>query len=1782
MLSRKIVTLSLVIVMMIAGFAYIYSPEDSKNMNRADPGMDDLDTPTQPLPDDQPELGVSEMPVPNPMEKYFERRVISEDPLIVILVPTKDTPDEYLPSNAITHQEDRTDISTVTRAGEPVAVVEPAVSRALYFSNYATTYQATYYKYLPYDGSASHDDDGDIVNWTWNVAVYDGTSLAYEFNVYELDSFYIYAPVLNAAPTSPIYSYGTLTVRDNEGKTGTDNNTYHHTGVDTTSPTVSPISDINIIQGETVTFTSWDASDDCFVFLHENNFTYDGELATQHGDYLWKSNDFQFNISGTYTVTFNAYDQTVWESWANPPATDTYDIIVSADIIDPVAVHDDIVMDQFTTPPLNASGCTDNGVIKWYNWTYEVDGQTYYVNTTNPVPDEVNKTPIDIPGLYVATLNITDYGGNTNETTFNITVIDRVEPDVKLVTTNLTVVEDEWFLLEGNATDNINASEELVYSWNITFLNGSVYEVIGGNITANMTVHLIADPGMYSITLEAVDYRGNVGRNTTWINVTDNTTPVANAGGDQEVPQGRIVYLNANQSTDNTWFINFTWNFTYDGDWVELYGENVTFPFDIIGDYQIRLNATDWGGHFDWDNDTWINVTTDDVVPIADPGNSTTIDQHTLYTFNGTGSWDNARIENYTWNFSYGGQWYEFYEPMFDFLFDISANYTVAFNITDFVGHWDNNESIWINVTDVDVPQTDAGAPQVVDQHTTVVLDATNTTDNRQEKGLNYTWTYQDGMTRAIQTVYDPSFEILFNNVGYYTFTLTVTDWMGNSAQDTTTVTVLDVDPPVISGVSGTTIIQGKSVSLYAGGSTDNVAIQSYSWSFTYDGSQVTIPGSTLDYTFDIAGGYDITLRVTDTSGNYATEVITVTVTADTVNPVAVAGEDVTINEGETVNFDGSASTDNGRLVDWNWNFTYEGSPVTYSGDTASHQFDVYGVYTVTLTVTDVADNTHSDSLTVTVNDITNPTAEANGPYSIDLGGTVTLDSSGSSDNSDDAGALSYEWTYTYDGTAKTLTGAGPTSEHTFDISGDSITVTLTVSDVSGNTATDTATITVGADNTNPTIPSIADITINQHEDATFDATGISDDFTDAGDLDVTWSFTYGGTAQELTGVTATFTFDDAGTYPVTVTVADESANSASVTFNVNVLDITDPVADAGDDQSVKQGTTVTFNAKDSSDNVEIATYSWSFDYGGSSETLTGMTGTFKFDEVGVYTVILTVTDAAGNSAQDTMTVTVTDDQKPVAKISVSPDGDVPQNTEVNLGAEDSTDNVGIVNYTWVIKKGTTTVDTLTGANVTFSFPEVGDYKVELTVDDASGNEATATVIITVLDGIPPVVDAGEDREVDQFDQITLDGSKTTDNHDTAGDLTFTWTFEYDGEEQSLDGEKPKFTFDIVGEYDITLTVEDRAGNSDSAGMTITVVVKIFTVEIGPFEFTDGTPIVGMEVILSPGTRADDEWTSETDENGYATFDIPAGSYDGEASHEGEDYTFAITVEGPDGNVEYDEEIPAIAKPETNMAVTMPAILDEDGNPVEGATVTVTIDGVDYQAFTGADGVATVNIPKDAAGKEMDVEVTSPDHETIYFKATAPASEDGGNAEPQGEVPSMESVPSEDEGEDDGDSSLMMWIILIIVIVVVVVVVLLIVMKKKKDDDDEQQPPEMPPEDGYPQDQQQFMDGGYPQDQQQPMDGGYPQDQQQPMDGGYPQESQGVYDEQYPAVEEGLPMDVPEGDGVTESEVLPPENAAGDAVGVEGGEEEDPFGDVDGEQESSPEEGDGEDIWSID
>ena len=129
--------------------------------------------------------------------------------------------------------------------------------------------------------------------------------------------------------------------------------------------------------------------------------------------------------------------------------------------------------------------------------------------------------------------------------------------------------------------------------------------------------------------------------------------------------------------------------------------------------------------------------------------------------------------------------------------------------------------------------------------------------------------------------------------------------------------------------------------------------------------------------------------------------------------------------------------------------------------------------------------------------------------------------------------------------------------------------------------------------------------------------------------------------------------------------------------------------------------------------------------------------------------------------------------------------------------------------------------NTYAGALVVGTMGE-GQHDVYFRGTDNVGNEEAIQFIALFLDTTAPTANAGPNSEIKKGDTLIFDGSLSSDGATGSGIVSYSWTFTYRGSEVTLDGATPQYIFEVRGAFIITLTVTDRAGNTDMDTMTIT------------------------------------------------------------------------------------------------------------------------------------------------------------------------------------------------------------------------------------------------------------------------------------------------------------------------------------------------------------------------
>ncbi len=269
---------------------------------------------------------------------------------------------------------------------------------------------------------------------------------------------------------------------------------------------------------------------------------------------------------------------------------------------------------------------------------------------------------------------------------------------------------------------------------------------------------------------------------------------------------------------------------------------------------------------------------------------------------------------------------------------------------------------------DTESPVADAGPDMNVSQNIPFLFDGSGSTDNI---GIdNYTWKFDDIGNKELYGV-GPSY--VFSYVGHYYVTLNVTDGGGNWDIDTLIIVVNDTEKPIASASVVLQIRQGRFVSLDGNNSKDNLEIENYTWIID-DGGIKTLYGKLSSYRFKNTGKFSVTLKVTDTSGNWGSETKDIDVYPDTDKPVI--GErfpknnqkdvNVYVNPRIEFNDDIDPTTVEGNVymgisgkdieVDFDWELSNEGKELTLIPEKKLME---NRIYTVALTekIKDMAGN---------------------------------------------------------------------------------------------------------------------------------------------------------------------------------------------------------------------------------------------------------------------------------------------------------------------------------------------------------------------------------------------------------------------------------------------------------------------------------------------------------------------------------------------------------------------------------------------------------------------------------------------------------------------------------------------------------------------------------------------------------------------------------------------------------------------------------------------------------
>ena len=1332
------------------------------------------------------------------------------------------------------------------------------------------------------DGSASSDSDGSISAYSWQqidssgfpVSLSDATAVQPTFT----------APAVSA-DTALSFE---LTVTDDSGAQASD--TVAIAIIYNNPPVASVGADQSVNENTSVQLDASASSD-----IENSSLTYSWQQVDSSG-YAISLSDAS-SAQPTFTTpevsadTDLIFQLTVTDSLGkSSEANSTISVIYNSPPTANAGSNQSV--NENASVQLDASASSDledEDSSLAYSWQ-QIDNSGYTISLSDASSALPSFTTPEVAAntSLIFQLTVTDSLGKSSDANSTISVIYN-NPPTASVGADQSANENASVQLNGSTSSDVEDSS-LAYSWQQVDSSGysiSLNDTSSANPTFT-TPEVAADTNL-SFQLTVTDSLGKSSDANSTISVIYNSPPTANAGSNQSVNENQIIELDATASSDpedEDSSLTYSWQqVDSSGYTITLSDANSALPSftapEVAADTNLifQLTVTDSLGKSDDANST-ISVIYNNP-PTASVSADQSVNENQLVELDASASsdvedssltylWQQVDSSGYTISLSDTTTALpSFTTP------EVAANTDLIFQltVTDSLGKSDDANST-ISVIYNNPPTANAGADQSVNESISVQLDGSASSDI-EDSSLSYLWQQVDSSGYTISLSDASSAQPTFTTPEVAADTdlilqLTVTDSLGKSSDANATISIIYNSPPIASVGANQEVDEGDSVQLYGSGSSDiedsNLA---YSWQqVDSSGYSVTLSdANTANPTFtapevETSANLIFQLTVTDSLGKSSDANQSITVGYNS-PPSANAGANTQVNEGDSVQLDGSASSD---LEDEDSSLAYSWQQVDSSGysitlsnpDTATPSFTAPNPVAADtdlifqLTVTDSLGKSSDANVTISITYNNPPEANAGGNQSVNEGTTVQLDGSDSSDLEDEASSLTYSWQQV-DSSGYSITLSDPnTATPSFTTPNPvaattDLTFNLKVTDSLGKSSEDSVIIRVTYNNP-PEANAGANQSVNEGATVQLDASASSD--SETSNLAYSW--------QQVDSSGYTITLSDAEiaqpsfTTPYVetttdltfqLTVTDSLGKSSEDSVIIRVTYNNPPIANAGANQSVNEGTTAQLDGSASSDSeTSNLAYSWQqVDSSGYSITLNDdntATPSFTTPEVTADTDLifqLTVTDSLSKSSDANVTITVIYNNPPTADAGSG--AIVDENQFIELDGSGSSDPEGSsLDYLWqqVDDSGfTITLSDDAVAQPTFTTPYVEtttDLSFQLTVTDAGSKSSSDTISFRILYNHPPNANAGTDQKVNEGDSVQLSASASSDIEDEDTSLTYSWqqvdSSGYTITLSDANTANPSFNApEVAADTDLIfqLTVTDSLGKSSDANVTISI-----------------------------------------------------------------------------------------------------------------------------------------------------------------------------------------------------------------------------------------------------------------------------------------------------------------------------------------------------------------------
>ncbi|XKE44370.1 cadherin domain-containing protein [Halomonas organivorans] len=983
---------------------------------------------------------------------------------------------------------------------------------------------------------------------------------------------------------------------------------------------------------------------------------------------------------------------------------------------------------------------------------------------------------------------------------------------------------------------------------------------------------------------------------------------------------------------------------------------------------------------------------------------------------------------------------------------ETQSSYSFTVIATDAAGNT-SEQAVTLTINDLDevAPTITSGATATaIDENSgagQVIYTATADDSGDVSGGVTYSLKEEDdhallsidAATGEVTLTGDPDHETKAS----YDFTAVATDAAGNQSEQAVMLSVNDLDesaPTITSGATASAIDEnsGAGQVIYTASATDTAdtddatdtsAGVTYSLKATGDHALLSIDADTGAVTLtgdpdhETQSSYAFTVVATDAAGTQSEQAVTLTVndldesaptltsgaTATAIDENSGAGQ-VIYTASATDTADTDDATDTSAGVTYSLKATGDHALLSIDADTGAvtltgdPDHESQSSYAFTVVATDAAGNQSEQAVTLTVNDL-----DESAP-TITSGATATA-----IDENSGAGQVIYtaSATDTADTDDATDTSAGVT--YSLKATGDHALLSVDAS---------TGEVTLTDDPDHETQSSYAFTVVA----------------TDAA----------GNQSEQAVTLTVNDLDESAPTLTsgATATAIDENSGAGQVIYTASAND----TADTDDATDTSAG--VTYRLKATGDHALL-----SIDADTGAVTLTGDP---DHETQSSYSFTVVATDAAGNSDEQAVTLTVNDLDESAPTIT---SGATATAIDENSGAGQviytatSTDTgdiaTGSTSYSLkaVGDHALLSIDAATGAVTLTGDPDhetQSSYSFTVVATDAAGNQSEQAVTLSVndLDESAPTLTSGatataidENSGAGQviYTASATDTADTDDATDTSAGVTYSLKATGDHALLSIDADTGAVTLtgdpdhESQSSYSFTVVATDAAGNASEQVVTLTINdldESVPTITSGATATAIDENSGSGQVIYTASATDTADTDDATDTSGALTYSLKAvGDHDafsidadtgavtltGDPDHETQSsYAFTVVATDAAGNAseqsvtlavnDLDESAPSVTSGATATAI------DENSGAGQVVYTATATDTADTDDATDTSGALTYSLKAvdDHAAFSIDAstgEVTlagDPDHETqSSYAFTVVATDASGNQSEQ-------------------------------------------------------------------------------------------------------------------------------------------------------------------------------------